>query len=431
MQRLLVKKSSSHFVRSSSHGRQAERPLLRGEGTIERYKKLPIMYISDLYNHDKITDVEELKSELVDSVIIKIIEEYHSFEAIRACSVFYHNRPNIGKISPSIVTASIIFPNSQHMSKEAGINETYFQNVGAHIKQYRDMLDPVAKLLKISKIFVGSGDKSTSQIRHDLEETLVQYIKTLIQFTKSKQKQPKMMSKTISMVSSVRRSIRFPKLGYEVSPVYKTTLDKLMFKKSGWKSKISRKEIVALLAIKPNICYNVSVVIISYEKIIYLTSLGSSVSPLWPMPIQQKVECTSNPAFKENTCDACYTETYKATETPTGWTGTLTDVTYPRDHAGSDLDEIIYDTDQKNQLSKVLSRSRQNHKTRRSLGKSWDTYLETPWRSQRIRHQKPNENQSDCINQRTRLYQHPREKTNDTIMFVTPLLSEDLILRQM
>ena len=40
-----------------------------GEGTIERYKKLPIMYLSDLYNHDKVSDIEEL-SELVDSVIL-------------------------------------------------------------------------------------------------------------------------------------------------------------------------------------------------------------------------------------------------------------------------------------------------------------------------------------------------------------------------
>lgn len=207
-----------------------------GEGTIDRYKKLPIMYLSDLYNHDKITDVEEL-SELADSVIIKIIEEYHSFEAIRSCATFYRNRPNIGKNIPIYRDAiGYVTKLAEHV-REAGINETYFQNAGSHIKQYRDMLDPMKETPEDFKIFIGSGDKSTSQIRHDVEETLVQYIKTLIQFTQIQTKATKDEVKNDIDGFLAETQYNIHKLGYEVSPVYKTTLDKLMFKKSGWEIK--------------------------------------------------------------------------------------------------------------------------------------------------------------------------------------------------
>lgn len=60
-----------------------------------------------------------------------------------------------------------------------------------------------------------------------------------------------------------------------------------------------------------------------------------------------KVECSTNTTFGQNTCDVCYTETFHAKESPTGWSSTITDVTIPWEHGTGDLDEIIYDTAQK------------------------------------------------------------------------------------
>lgn len=157
------------------------------------------------------------------------------------------------------------------------------------------------------------------------------------------------------------------------------------------------------------------------KKIIYLTSLGLIGIATMAYADTAKVECTSNPAFKENTCDACYTETYKATETPTGWTSTLTDVTIPWDHAGSDLDEIIYDTDQKKPTIKstltVTTKPQkpedlwENHET--LIWKPYDDHKEfviKKWESVGLYRIK--EPGSISIQ---------GKKPNDTIMFVTPL----------
>lgn len=134
-----------------------------------------------------------------------------------------------------------------------------------------------------------------------------------------------------------------------------------------------------------------------------------------------KVECSSNPGFKANTCDACYTETYKATETPTGWTSTLTDVTVPWDHAGGDLDEIIYDTDQKKpSIKSTLTVTTKPEKP----DDLWENHETLIW--------KPYEDHKEFVikkGESVGLYRIKEpgsitiqgKKPNDTVMFVTPL----------
>ena len=222
MQRLLVE-ILLHFVAARLlMVDRRKRPLLWGEGTIERHKKLLIMYLSDLYNHDKITDVEEL-NELVDSVIIKIIEEYHSFEAIRACSVFHHNRPNIGKNIPiyrdciNYISKLATHVHMKQVSMRPIFPECWLpisKQLPRHASGH-----PVAKLLKIPKIFVGSGDqinllRSASAISK--RTTRSNTTKTPIQFTNPNKSKPKMMSKTMMSIGpQSRRSIRLhPKPGF-------------------------------------------------------------------------------------------------------------------------------------------------------------------------------------------------------------------------
>ena len=204
-----------------------------GEGSIDRYKKLPVMYLSDLYATDNIHDVEEL-SELIDNVINKIIEEFHSFEVVRACALFYHNRPNIGKNVPIYNDCLHYIVELAKYIKESTTNETFFQNAGNHIKQYREMLDPIKEQTEDFKIFIGAGDKSTSQIRHDVEDTLNQYLKTLMQFTQMQTKANKEEVKNDLNTFLRETEYTIDSLGLEVNPVYKSTMDKLMFKKSGW-----------------------------------------------------------------------------------------------------------------------------------------------------------------------------------------------------
>jgi hypothetical protein len=61
----------------------------------------------------------------------------------------------------------------------------------------------------------------------------------------------------------------------------------------------------------------------------------------------QSAECSSNPSFGANSCEVCYTDTFDATETQSGWTSNITTVKIPWKHAGGAKAEIIYDNEQK------------------------------------------------------------------------------------
>ena len=157
------------------------------------------------------------------------------------------------------------------------------------------------------------------------------------------------------------------------------------------------------------------------KKIISLTSIGLFALAAFAYADTAKVECETNPGFKTNACDACYTETYTATENTNGWTSTLTDVTVPWDHAGGDLDEIIYDKGQQKPTIKsnlvVTTKPEKNDDL-------WENHETLIW--------KPYEDHKEFVikkGESVGLYRIKTpgaitvqgKKADDTIMFVTPL----------
>lgn len=83
------------------------------------------------------------------------------------------------------------------------------------------------------------------------------------------------------------------------------------------------------------------------KKIAHILSASLLLVGIFAHAEVTKVECSTNPEFAKNTCGACYTETFDAKESNGGWTSTITDFVIPWEHGTGDLDEIIYDTDQK------------------------------------------------------------------------------------
>lgn len=104
------------------------------------------------------------------------------------------------------------------------------------------MLDPIKETPEDFKIFITSADKSTSQIRHDMEDTIKQYVATLLQFTQIQTRTNKDEVKNDLDTFLRETGYTVEKLSYEISPIYKTTMDKLMFKKSGWQLVVKVKK---------------------------------------------------------------------------------------------------------------------------------------------------------------------------------------------
>lgn len=202
-------------------------------GNIESFKHMPTAHLEELYNHDDALEMESL-SELIDDVVVKIIDEFKSFEAVRACFMFYGHRPAFGKNPPVFRDCLEHVAKIARHAHDAGTNESYFQNAGAHIRQYRDMLDPEKTVPEDYRIFLTSSDKATSQIRHDIEETLVQYMHTLVSFSQMQKKGTKDELKLDLNGFLGDTGYTLESLHLEVSPTYKTTMDKIMFKRSGW-----------------------------------------------------------------------------------------------------------------------------------------------------------------------------------------------------
>jgi len=202
-------------------------------GDVEAFKRMPVAHLEELYNHENIGEMEAL-SELIDDVVVKIIEEFRSFETVRSCFIFYTHRPAFGK-NPPIYRDCLehVARIAEHV-REAGTNESYFQNAGAQIKQYRDMLDPEKTLPEDYRLFLASSDKSTSQIQHDIEETLSQYLHTLIAFAQMQKKEKKEDIKLDlnGFLGNTRYTLET--LHIDIVPTYKNAMDKVMFKRSGW-----------------------------------------------------------------------------------------------------------------------------------------------------------------------------------------------------
>jgi hypothetical protein len=157
---------------------------------VEAFKRMPTKFLEELYDHTNIAEIE-LLSELIDEVVVKIIEEFRSFEAVRACLRFYSHRPQPGK-NPPIYRDCLehIYEIAEH-ARNAGDVELYFQNAGARIRQYRDMLDPDKNLTEEYRLFLSASNKPLTQVKKDIEETLAQYLHTLVSFNQMQKKEKK------------------------------------------------------------------------------------------------------------------------------------------------------------------------------------------------------------------------------------------------
>jgi len=202
-------------------------------GDIESFKAMPIAHLEELYLHDNIEEMETL-SDLVDDVIVKMVDEFRSFEAVRSCFNFYNHRPAFGKNSPIFRDCLQYIVTIARHAQSAGTNESYFQNAGAQIRQYREMLDPEKSVPEDYRLFLTSSDKSASQVRHDIEETLGQYLRTLVSFAQMQKKGTKneLKQDLESFLSDTGYTLET--LRIEIAPTYKTTMDKIIFKRSGW-----------------------------------------------------------------------------------------------------------------------------------------------------------------------------------------------------
>ena len=189
--------------------------------------------MTELFSEGKSDEIESI-SETIDSMIDKIQEEYGRFDAVRAAYNFYRKRPIPGKQTP---VYNGVLDEVSHLARhirKAGSDETYFQKAVAYVRQYRDMLDPVKDMTEDYRAFISSGDKLTSDIKHDTENTLTEYITTLVSLGQMQKKTKEEIRDNVnSFIQETEYTLT--KLSLEISPIYNSTLDKMMFKKAGWK----------------------------------------------------------------------------------------------------------------------------------------------------------------------------------------------------
>lgn len=84
----------------------------------------------------------------------------------------------------------------------------------------------------------------------------------------------------------------------------------------------------------------------SLKNAILLASVLSFSVGMSAFAVPAKVECTTNPLFAANTCEACYTEKFETTKTASWWTAELSTVKIPWEHGGGDLGEVILESAQ-------------------------------------------------------------------------------------
>lgn len=205
-------------------------------GGVEVFKRMPARFLDELYDHNNIAELEAV-SELIDDIVVKIAEEFRSFEAVRACHDFYTHKTKEGR-KPLIYRDCLehMYDVVDHIRGAAGL-EMYFQNAGARIRQYRDMLDPDKNLTEEYRLFLSSSNKPLTLVTKEVEETLVQYVMTLVSFEQFQKKQKKDELKLDINGFLQKTWYTLDTLHLEIEPTYKTTMDKVMFKHSGWEIK--------------------------------------------------------------------------------------------------------------------------------------------------------------------------------------------------
>jgi len=84
----------------------------------------------------------------------------------------------------------------------------------------------------------------------------------------------------------------------------------------------------------------------SLKNAILLASVLSLSTGISAFAASTKVECTTDPLFAANGCEACYTEKFSTTKGASGWTAELSTVKIPWEHGGGDLGEAILESTQ-------------------------------------------------------------------------------------
>lgn len=139
----------------------------------------------------------------------------------------------------------------------------------------------------------------------------------------------------------------------------------------------------------------------------------------------QPTECTSHPSFDANKCQVCYTETFDAAETATGWTSNITTVTIPWEHDGGELDEIIYDNEQKFPEIKTSLAFTTNPVKPEELWMNHESLVWTPFTDHKEVFIKKGEEVGLYTLAEKAGITVQGKKADDTIMLVTPLVVRD------
>ncbi len=139
----------------------------------------------------------------------------------------------------------------------------------------------------------------------------------------------------------------------------------------------------------------------------------------------ESVECSTNPSFGTNSCEVCYTEKFDATETPEGFTSNITSVKIPWKHNGGELDEIIYDNEQK--FPEIVSTIKVTSKPEKKeeLWKNHESLIWTPFADHKEVFIGDGEELGLYKLQDKAGITVTGKKADDTIMFVTPLVVRD------
>jgi len=139
----------------------------------------------------------------------------------------------------------------------------------------------------------------------------------------------------------------------------------------------------------------------------------------------ETVECSTNPSFGTNSCEVCYTETFDATETGEGFTSNITEVKIPWKHNEGELDEIIYDNEQK--FPEIVSTIKVTSKPEKKeeLWTNHESLIWTPFADHKEVFIGEGEEVGLYKLQDKAGITVTGKKADDTIMFVTPLVVRD------
>ena len=137
------------------------------------------------------------------------------------------------------------------------------------------------------------------------------------------------------------------------------------------------------------------------------------------------VECSTNPSFGTNSCEVCYTESFDATETPDGFTSNITSVKIPWKHNGGELDEIIYDNEQKFPEIQSTLKVTSKPEKKEELWTNHESLIWTPFSDHKEVFIGDGEEIGLYKLQDKAGITVTGKKADDTIMFVTPLIVRD------